>query len=105
MQVIRLASETDFAGWRTAARALRARGAPPDEVIWTVDGGAGDLFDDAALEPPAGRSGFSVPREFLQLAQAAILHRSDERFALLYRMLWRLAGEPMLLWVADADTD
>src|SRR5437588_597584 len=53
MQVIRLASETDFAGWRAAARMLRARRTRPDEVIWTVDQGAADLFDDAALEAPA----------------------------------------------------
>jgi DNA polymerase len=104
MPIIRLASETDFAGWRTAARTLRARRARPDDVIWTVDGSA-DLFDDAALEPSAGPAGFTVPREFMKLAEAAILHRSDERFALLYRMLWRLGGEPMLLWVADPDTD
>jgi DNA polymerase len=104
MQVIRLASETDLAGWRTAARTLRARRMRPDEVIWTVEAGA-DLFDDMAAEAPAGRCAFTVPREFLQLAGAAILHRSDERFSLLYRLLWRLEGEPMVLWVADADTD
>jgi DNA polymerase len=104
MQVIRLASETDLAGWRTAARTLRARRMRPDEVIWTVEAGA-DLFDDMAAEAPPGRCAFTVPREFLQLAGAAILHRSDERFALLYRLLWRLEGEPLVLWVADADTD
>ena len=102
MQVIRLASEIDFAGWRTAARTLRMRRVRPDEVLWTVDP-AGDLFDDSPLEPTA--PAFRAPREFLAIAASAALHRSDERFALLYRMLWRLAGEPMLLWVADADTD
>jgi DNA polymerase len=103
MPVVKLASEIDFAGWRRAARALRACGAAPCDVLWTVDP-AGDLFDDAALEPREAGA-FNVPREFVVLAQAAILHRSDERFALLYRMLWRLAAEPMLLWVADADAD
>jgi uracil-DNA glycosylase family protein len=39
-----------------------------------------------------------VPRGFLELAQDAIQHRSDERFALLYRLLWRLThGERGLL--------
>ncbi len=104
MQVIRLASETDFAGWRQAARGLRARRVRPEDVIWTVDG-AGDLFDDTPVEPPPGDARFTVPREFMDLAQTAILHRSDERFSLLYRMLWRLGREPMLLWVADPDTD
>jgi len=94
MQVVRLASETDFPGWREAARTLRARRVAPQEALWTVDG-VGDLFDDAAIEPaPAG---FTVPRAFLQLADAVIRHRSDERFALLYQLLWRLAPEPNLL--------
>ncbi|MFL5298641.1 MAG: UdgX family uracil-DNA binding protein [Phenylobacterium sp.] len=104
MQVVRLRSETDFAGWREAARALRAAGVAPDEAIWTVDA-AGDLLDDAVLEPRAGADRFTVPREFVGLASTVILHRSDERFALLYGLLWRLAREPMLLRVADPDVD
>lgn len=101
MQVVRLASETDFPGWREAARTLRARRIAPEEALWTVDAGA-DLFDDAALEPRA--EAFTVPRSFLQLAGAVIRHRSDERFALLYRLLWRLGREPNLLsQYADAD--
>ncbi len=94
MQVVRLASETDFSGWREAARVLRARRVAPEAALWTVDG-AGDLFDDAALEP--GAEAFTVPRAFLQLAGEVIRHRSDERFALLYRLLWRLGREPGLL--------
>jgi DNA polymerase len=94
IQVLRLASETDFSGWRAAARALRARRIAPEEALWTVDAG-GDLFDDAAVEPPP--RGFTVPRAFLDLAGAVIRHRSDERFALLYRLLWRLGREADLL--------
>ncbi|WP_334162327.1 UdgX family uracil-DNA binding protein [Phenylobacterium sp.] len=100
MQVVRLASETDFSGWREAARALRARGVPPDEALWTVDG-AGDLFGEAAPAPQSGAPPFTVPREFLELADTVILHRSDERFALLYRLLWRLQQEPNLLRIAS----
>src|SRR5262249_32559895 len=47
---------------------------------------------------------FSVPAKFVELAKAAILHRHDERFGLLYRLLWRLVGNHDLLDVAtDAD--
>ncbi|HEY0438140.1 MAG TPA: UdgX family uracil-DNA binding protein [Phenylobacterium sp.] len=103
MQVVRLASEIDFAGWREAARTLRAAGIAPEEAIWTV-GAGGDLFDDAAAEPRPGCAGFTVPRGFMGLAEAAVLHRSDERFALLYRLLWRLGAEPALLEVhSDPD--
>ena len=93
--IVRLASETDFAGWREAARRLRARRIAPEGVIWTVDG-AGELLE-AAREPSPAPSAFTVPRAFLDLSGAVILHRSDERFSLLYRLLWRLALEPDLL--------
>src|SRR4051794_5277228 len=105
MQVVRLAHETDFPGWRQAARELRGRGIGPDAVVWTVDGAAGPFAaaneDAAPLRPPAV---FSVPKAFLELAERAILHRSDERFDLLYRLLWRLQSAPELLAAAgDAD--
>jgi len=38
MRVVRLASETDFEGWRAAARSLRAADAAPEDVLWTVEG-------------------------------------------------------------------
>jgi probable DNA metabolism protein len=97
MEVVRLASETDFAGWRIAARALRTGQVAPDDTLWTVDGSGGDLFGEAGPAPVAGAPAFTVPREFVELAESVILHRSDERFALLYRLLWRLGAEPDLL--------
>lgn len=101
MPTVRLASETDFAGWREAARALRARQVAPEETLWTVDG-SGDLFGEAA--PATGAPSFTVPRAFVDLADTVILHRSDERFALLYRLLWRLEREPDLLRIhSDPD--
>jgi len=98
MKVARLAAETDFPGWRDAARALRAEGVRPEAVIWTVDGD-GDLPAPGANG--GGAEAFTVPREFLELAGQVVLHRSPERFALLYRMLWRMAGEPRLLRIAS----
>ncbi|MBP6546740.1 MAG: UdgX family uracil-DNA binding protein [Phenylobacterium sp.] len=99
MRVVRLGSEIDFAGWRDAARSLRGQGASPDTVIWTVEG-EGDLFADPAPLTPPSPGGFTVSREFLELAEAVILHRSPERFSLLYRMLWRMAAAPNLLRIA-----
>ncbi|MDB5451514.1 MAG: phage polymerase-related protein, partial [Caulobacteraceae bacterium] len=143
MPVVRLASETDFAGWRTAARGLRLAGVEPRDTFWTVDG---DLFSSpegnpvgevarpaegvtegaqggghgacGLAPPPALRAtspvvcatgeergrAFTVPREFVELADQVILHRCDERFALLYQLLWRLEREPNLLRiVSDPD--
>jgi DNA polymerase len=103
MPTVRLASETDFAGWREAARTLRGQQVAPEEALWTVDG-SGDLFGEAPPAPLAGGSTFTVPKAFLELADTVILHRSDERFALLYRLLWRLGREPDLLHIhSDPD--
>jgi DNA polymerase len=62
----------------------------PSDVSWRVVGDAPELFAPTAppLEPPEGT--FNVPAKFVELAEVAILHRMPERFALLYRVLWRL---------------
>jgi probable DNA metabolism protein len=104
MRVVRLASELDLAGWRAAARRLRAEGVTPDAVTWSA-GGAEDLFAETEAPAPAAAGGpFTAPRTFLPLAEQVIQHRSEDRFALLYRLLWRFADEPRLLEVTtDGD--
>jgi probable DNA metabolism protein len=102
-RLITLDSETDFEGWRKAARTLVHNGVKPPDVKWAVRGHAPGLFEppvDVSLEAPHGT--FNVPAKFVELAKSAILHRNPERFALLYRMLWRLRGDHDLL---DAATD
>lgn len=85
MRGVTLASEDDFEGWRDAARALRHARIPPDEIVWRVGDAPGDLFGGEAV--PAGSGPVRVPRAFLDLAQAVILHSDPERFALLYMLL------------------
>src|SRR5215216_7736877 len=83
MHFITLDSETDFDGWRKAARALVLNGVKPPEVSWTVRGNEGASFGppvDVSLEVPRGT--FNVPAKFVELARAAILHRDPARFAL-----------------------
>src|SRR5690349_17887509 len=105
MRIITLDSETDFDGWRKAARMLALNGVAPREVTWTVRGREPELFEaetsleDASLLKETSGS-FNVPAKFVELAKIAILHCSPERFALLYRLLWRLRGEHDLLEVA-----
>ena len=93
MRVVRLASEIDFTGWRTAARALRAEGVEPQAVVWTVER---ELFDLDAPAPSVAAN-FTVPAAFVELAEQVIQNRSADRFALLYRILWRLEREPRLI--------
>src|SRR3954451_1437283 len=99
MHVITLDSETDFDGWRKAARALALNNVAPSGVTWTVRGSEPEaLAPGSELETPEGS--FNVPAKFLELAQSAILHRDIGRFAILYRLLWRLRSHHDLLSVA-----
>jgi DNA polymerase len=100
MHHITLDTETDFDGWRKAARALALNDIKPSDVSWRVTGDAPELFEPTAppLEPPHGT--FNVPAKFVELADIAILHRNPERFALLYRLLWRLRTHHDLLDIA-----
>ncbi len=99
MTLVRLESEDDFDGWRTAARALAVACVPGGEVHWQVGDGVGDLFAgaDAAPPPAAEASAFSVPRAFVELAGTVVLHADPERFARLYAMLVRLREQPRLI--------
>jgi DNA polymerase len=102
---VALSSATDFAGWRAAARDLLVRDVPPEMVEWTAGAQLGGIFaedsGDAAASASSGKAArFTVPRAFIELASTAILHTDPQRFALLYRLLWRLRDERGLLSVA-----
>lgn len=155
MRTAVLASETDFDGWRAAARQMRLAGVEPAAVRFVAAGaeasGQGCLFEDPAgfsRSPPStlghprpwgedpyavtttggalatpgvriletspkvtdlgnrerAQSEVSVPAAFVDLAREVILHRSADRFDLLYRLLWRLRDEPDLIRViSDRD--
>lgn len=96
---IRLASETDLAGFRAAARQLLARQVPPEQARWHTAGTEDvDLFDEPASQAEAASSPpvATVPASFVRLCEQAVLHADPGRFALLYKLLWRLVHEPGL---------
>ena len=96
MQSIVLASETDWDGWRRAARALALSHVSPDQVTWSVGGPARPL--------PDGTGSFNVPRALVALASIAFQARDQDRFALLYSLVWRAcAGEKVLEQEDDPD--
>ncbi len=93
-----LAHEVDWGGWRAAARSLALGGVAPGDVVWSVRA-ADDLFAEPE-EPdvPAPTGAFTVPRAVVELAETAIQAHDPERFALLYRLIWRTQhGEKHLL--------
>lgn len=102
MRCVRLASETDLEGWRAAARGLLAEGSPPSNTCFLTGAPPGGLFEDEAPPAPVP-AGFTlnVPRAFLDLAEQVALHRSVDRYDLLYRLLWRLQRERTLLHIVS----
>ena len=99
MHSVALASETDRDGWRHAARALVLAGIAPAQVAWRV-GGSGDPLP----APPPGEK-FTLPRAVVAVIDTALGTTDPDRFALLYRLVWRVhAGERGLLDEA-ADPD
>jgi uracil-DNA glycosylase len=95
---VRLAHETDLAGFRRHARALLAQRVTPADVSWSTGDGDTDLFADAVDAPsmPHEVAEITVPAGFLDLCESVVLHSDAARFALLYRLLWRLQHEPVL---------
>jgi len=90
---VRLAAETDFDGWRAAARSLALAGVRPETVSWTVEGRDdaglfGELADPLPQIPEGAQ--LNVPRDFVERAEMLICHRDPQRFAFLYRMLLRV---------------
>jgi DNA polymerase len=92
-----------FAGWQAAARRALANIIPPEEIAWEELDSAQPglpLFDEHMDEEPGDVQRFRVPRAFVEIAQRVACHRDPARWALLYRVLWRLThGEHRLLEV------
>jgi len=90
----------NFQTWREAAKGLLAEGVPPEEILWEKEAG---LFGSVA---PVGKGAMKVPKEFVDLAQTVACHNDPSRWALLYRILWRIDknGERNLCSISS-DTD
>jgi len=119
MQRARLDGPIDLAGFRREAKRLLALGARPEDVLWDCgDATDGDLWSlaetgSAETDPAspvdtrnAGRPAppLHVPKDFLRLCEDVLLHREPQRFALMYRLLARLAREPAF-WRDPLDPD
>ncbi len=93
MYALRLSPDADDAAFRDAAKRALAHDLKPADVAFVAHA-SGFLFD----EVPPGRADLTVPRGFVEMMRDVACHRAEDRFALLYDVLWRLKhGEPGLL--------
>lgn len=106
-----------FAEWREAARELLVHGVPPALVTWSTPYAGGDLFSgapstagqtDNPLETPPPsplrHAPPSIPRSLMDMLQSAACCRVPDRWAFLYRVIWRWQqGEHDVQSPADED--
>lgn len=84
--------------WRALARAGWCAQVEPDSIAWNGGAQGGLLMGQGLLDLPAVAAAPRVSAEFLQMAGAVLCHRDPQRYAVLYRLLWRVAcGERALL--------
>lgn len=107
----------DYAGWRVEARRALERANDPADILW-VDALAeqqtlpiaGSPTEAAAADEigAAGttdRNSVSVPRRFVEVATLASCHRGPDKWASLYRLLWRIVHEGRSVLDLAADSD
>lgn len=111
---VELASPNDFDAWRSRARDVLGQGWAPEEVHWHTPDAQPSLFGTplADVSPGGPTKSISVPRSFMEVGRRVVCHRDPERFARLYRLLWRLQTDRSLLsrlsdddvlWLRDRD--
>ena len=100
--VVRLAQSFDE--WRATARELIARKVPPADVAWHAQTDGGDLFSTAPEATDASAPMLRLPRQLVELLQAAACFNVHDRWAFLYQVLWRWQlGQHDVISPADAD--
>lgn len=97
----------DLDEWRKAARGFMMAGIAPEFIEWRTMDDADGLFgfDDNRLPQPASPPPkINVQPSFIRLAEAVVCHSDPTRFAILYRLLFRLYHSHGLLNMAS-DSD
>ena len=98
--------EPTFESWQSAARGLLREGVPPEEVQWND----GSIVQSSLLALSAPRvvepvTQYRVPSQFIEMAQRAAAQSDAQRWALMYRVLWRITRENHDLLGVDGDPD
>ncbi|WP_188865429.1 UdgX family uracil-DNA binding protein [Pseudomonas asuensis] len=93
-----------FAGWRCIARQLLEQDVAPSEISWQTEHLVGDLFAGTSEQPETVSSAIRVPKQLAELLSLAACYRHAQRWALLYRVLWRVVrGDQAAMLAGDED--
>ena len=88
------------ASFRQMSQQLLAQRVEPRDVDWCPQMEAGPVAVGAPARRGAAGHGL-IPRSFLRVVDLVVLHCDPDRFALLYRLLWRLVNEPGFAHATD----
>jgi probable DNA metabolism protein len=89
--VIALDCDDDFSTWRSQARTLLGHGIDPSDVTWAQGPMADLLAVPAALPQGPGPFQTRVPAGLLGQLEQASRYQGEQRWNLLYEVLWRVA--------------
>ncbi|UTW46331.1 TIGR03915 family putative DNA repair protein [bacterium SCSIO 12696] len=97
----------NFDAWRDQARLLLKAGVEPNQVCWNSELQPSLLYENSAsLEQLAVKhSELRIPKQFFSLAKSASHYRCHTRWALLYRIAWRLVFDDRRLLTNPVDDD
>ncbi|MEZ1314912.1 TIGR03915 family putative DNA repair protein [Pseudomonas fluorescens] len=100
--MINLDCDDLFVTWRQQARWLLSHGVDPSQVSWACEG-VTDLFtSDEPLPEALGPFQARIPRILLDTLEQAARYRGDQRWSLLYEVLWRVShGDRTAMMAGD----
>ncbi|MCP1213069.1 UdgX family uracil-DNA binding protein [Acetobacter okinawensis] len=112
MPEVVLAHQVDFATWRSASRYFVHLGTEPEALHWTVASiGPEQQYGAGTAQYPATAPVMNLSRRFALALGQALQLRDPERFAHLYRIMYRLAHDgleltdlhdPDLVWLRQS---
>lgn len=106
MITVILKQEASYTEWAGEARNLYRANAAPEDILWESPASTQSLFSvpTETNTLPLINDPATVNKDFIAVAKRVICHSDPERFARLYRLLWRLQSDKRLLG-KSADPD
>lgn len=108
MKKVIISSVPGYEEWRLASRECLAHSIPPENVVWqNAQWNQTDLFGETEKASIFGnpRANYTIPKSVLVLMKYALCHQDPDRFALCYRVLWRVVFENRNLIHLKTDED
>jgi DNA polymerase len=99
---VHLALHADFNAWRPLARQLLQAHIAPENITWCSEPQT-DIFENSQPLPNQIICQPKISAAFIELATRVCCHRDPHRYALLYRLAWRLQQNAHLLDLAMDD--